>query len=86
MGCNAFLGLIVIKAKHGVCSAANLEGARFLKVFTFEEQLCTAQLVQKVRSTYRCAADERFNPIMCRQHVLVGRDIHVAVLHHAASF
>ena len=82
---HAFGRLRCVQTKHRVAGAAHLEGARLLKVLTLKKQLRPGQLVQIGRGADWRAADVRRNPLMRRQHVLIGGDIHRAVLHHAAS-
>ena len=86
MCCDAFGRLLLAKPEHRVRGAPHLKGTRLLKVLAFEEQLATGKFVEVVRGADRRAANIGADPRVGVQHVLVRRDVHLVILHHAASF
>ena len=86
MGGHPGLRLRVRQPEDRVRCTPDLEGAGFLEVLAFEEELSPGQLVQIVRGPDRRAADVRPDAIVRIKHVLIGRDLHGGLLHAAARF
>jgi hypothetical protein len=85
MGDDTAAPLLFRQLNDSIGGAPELEGPHLLKIFALEKKMRPANAVQLMRCKHRCAVNEAFNNLRCRNDIFKPGNKHIMSFKNAET-